>query len=156
MSARIHTRLEDGGLDAAREFAAFLVEAAEGGAVVSCVGVARPRTRNGMAIERLFLDHHPRLTQKSLETIAVEAAARFEVSALRVVHRCGAVAPGAGIVFVAAASAHRRAAFDAADYLMDRLKTDAVFWKREDAVDGAHWIEPTDADRADRARWSDA
>ncbi len=58
-------------------------------------------------------------------------------------------------MFAAAASTHRRAAFEAADYLMDRLKTDAVFWKREAGVDGAHWIEPTDADRADVARWSE-
>jgi molybdopterin synthase catalytic subunit len=57
------------------------------------------------------------------------------------------------IVFAAAAARHRRDAFEAADYLMDRLKTDAVFWKREDGVDGSHWIEPTEADRADRARW---
>ena len=58
-------------------------------------------------------------------------------------------------MFVAAAALHRRAAFDVVDYLMDALKTDAVFWKREDGVDGARWIEPTEADRADRARWSD-
>ena len=58
-------------------------------------------------------------------------------------------------MFVAAAAAHRRAAFDAVDYLMDRLKTDALFWKREDGVDGSRWIEPTEADRADRARWNE-
>ena len=57
------------------------------------------------------------------------------------------------IVFVAAAAVHRRAAFEAVDYLMDRLKTDALFWKREDGVDGPRWIEPTEGDRADRARW---
>ena len=59
------------------------------------------------------------------------------------------------IVFVAAASTHRRAAFEAADYMMDRLKTDAVFWKREDSVDSSSWIEPTEMDRAERARWSE-
>ena len=155
MSVRIHTRLAESDLDPAEEFAAFLAEAAGAGAMVSFVGVARPQTRGGETIERLFLDHHPRLTHESLDTIAAEAAARFEVTALGIVHRCGSVAPGAAIVFVAAASTHRRAAFEAADYLMDRLKTDAVFWKREDTVDGACWIEPTDADRAERARWSD-
>ena len=151
----MHTRLADTELDAAHEFAAFLAEVAGDGAVVSFVGLARPETRGGAAVERLFLDHHPRLTQVSLDTIAADAATRFDVSALHVVHRCGAVTPGAAIVFVAAASAHRRAAFEAADYLMDRLKTDAVLWKREDTVDGAHWIEPTQTDRAERARWSD-
>ena len=75
------------------------------------------------------------------------------MAAVRVVHRCGAIAPGEAIVFVAAAAVHRRAAFEAVDYLMDRLKTDALFWKREDGVDGPRWIEPTGGDRADRARW---
>ena len=69
-----------------------------------------------------------------------------------IVHRCGAMAPGEAIVFVAAAARHRRAAFDAVDYLMDRLKTEAPFWKREERGDGARWIEPPDSDRADRAR----
>jgi molybdopterin synthase catalytic subunit len=80
---------------------------------------------------------------------------RFDVTAVKIVHRHGEVRPGEAIVFVAAASVHRRAAFEAADYMMDRLKTEAVFWKREDAVDGSRWIEPTDADRFERARWSE-
>jgi molybdopterin synthase catalytic subunit len=99
------------------------------------------------------LEHHPRLTLKSLEDIAVEAAERFDVSQVRVVHRCGEIAAGEPIVFAAAASPHRRAAFEAADYLMDRLKTEAVFWKREEGPAGANWIEPTEADYADRGRW---
>ena len=84
-----------------------------------------------------------------------KGAARFDVSDLLVVHRCGDVAAGEAIVFVAASSPHRRAAFLAADYLMDRLKTDAAFWKREDGVDGSRWIEPTGQDQADRKRWSE-
>jgi molybdopterin synthase catalytic subunit len=72
---------------------------------------------------------------------------------VRVVHRSGAIAAGEPIVFAGAASLHRRAAFDAADYLMDRLKTEAVFWKREVGQEGSTWIEPTEADHADRERW---
>jgi molybdopterin synthase catalytic subunit len=125
------------------------------GAVVSFTGLARDTARDGSAVKGLFLDHHPRLTQRSLDEAAEAAAFRFDLVAVRVLHRCGDIAPGEPIVFVAAAAAHRRAAFDAVDYLMDRLKTEAVFWKREDRVDGAHWIEPTEGDRADRARWSD-
>jgi molybdopterin synthase catalytic subunit len=79
---------------------------------------------------------------------------RFGASALTVVHRCGEIEPGEAIVFIAVAALHRRAAFEAAEYAMDRLKTDAVFWKREDAVDGSRWIEPTIADHVDRGRWS--
>jgi molybdopterin synthase catalytic subunit len=77
------------------------------------------------------------------------------VSCVHVVHRCGIIRPGEPIVFAAAASRHRRAAFEAADYLMDRLKTEAVFWKREDRSDGSEWIVPTPQDRDDLQRWSE-
>jgi molybdopterin synthase catalytic subunit len=137
------TFLAEDGIDPSAELSAFFV------------GLARPRTRDGAAVHGLLLDHHPRLTQRSLDEIAAGAVGRFGITAVRIVHRIGAVVPGDTIVFVAAASAHRRAAFDAADYMMDRLKTDAFFWKREDALNGSRWIEPTDDDRADRARWSD-
>lgn len=152
---RHSTRLASDRFDPALELSTFLGQLSDEGGIVSFVGVARPTTRGGSPVERLFLDHHPRLTGRSLDEIAGAAGDRFDVSALRVVHRFGEVAPGEAIVFVAAASAHRRAAFEAADYIMDRLKTDAVFWKREDAVDGSRWIEPTDSDRAERARWSE-
>ena len=124
------------------------------GAVVSFVGVARDTAASGAAVARLFLDHHPTLTAESVEKIAGQARERFAVSAVRVVHRFGEVAAGDAIVFVAAASVHRRAAFEAADFMMDRLKTEAVFWKREDASDGSRWIEPSATDHADTARWS--
>lgn len=146
-------RLVHAAFDPAEEIASFA--ASNAGAVVSFTGLARATTRDGAAVTGLFLDHHPRMTQRSLEAAAKAATDRFGLLAARVVHRCGAIAPGEAIVFVAAAAAHRRAAIEAVDYLMDRLKTEAVFWKREDAVDGSRWIEPTDADRAARARWDD-
>jgi molybdopterin synthase catalytic subunit len=151
----IDARLTDEPFDPAAELSRFMAELGDEGAVVSFAGIARPRTRDGAAVERIFLDHHPRLTQRSIDEIAAAACQRFAVSAVTAVHRFGEVLPGETIVFVAAASLHRRAAFEAADYVMDRLKTDAVFWKREDAVDGSRWIEPTDGDRAERARWSE-
>jgi molybdopterin synthase catalytic subunit len=123
------------------------------GAVVSFVGVARPQSHEGKVLEQLVLEHHDRLTQKSLEEIAGDAARRFDVRHIRVVHRCGAIAPGEAIVFAAAASPHRRAAFEAADYLMDRLKTEAIFWKKEEGPESSQWIEPTEADYAARGRW---
>lgn len=131
----------------------FMAHLGGEGALVSFVGIARGRTKDGRPLERLFLDHYPGMTEKSLETIASEAAARFGLEHVLVVHRCGEVVPGEPIVLAAAASIHRRAAFRAADYLMDRLKTEAAFWKREDGEEGSSWIEPTDMDRADRARW---
>ncbi len=149
---RIDVRLATAPIRPEDELATFAVD--DAGAVASFTGLCRPATKEGRPVERLFLDHHPRLTERSLRDIAASAE-RFGVDAVRVVHRCGEIAPGEAIVFVAAAAVHRRGAFDAIDYLMDRLKTDALFWKREDGVDGPRWIEPTEADRADRARWSD-
>ncbi len=150
----LDAQISDRPLEPQVEFETFLTRLSDEGAVVSFVGIARPYARNGAPIDRLFLDHHPNLTESSVFEIARAARERFDVSAVRVVHRRGEVHPGEAIVFVAAGSSHRHAAFEAADYMMDRLKSDAFFWKREDAADGSRWIEPTDADRADRARWS--
>ena len=136
------------------ELRAFIEGRTGDGAVVAFLGLARDSSATG-AVSGLFLDHYPGFTERSLETITAEAADRFDISDARVVHRCGEVRPGEAIVFVAVAAPHRRAAFEAADYLMDRLKTEAAFWKREDGPGGSRWIEPTDKDRADRARWSD-
>ena len=149
----VRARLEAGPFDPSVELANLIEAASNDGAVVSFVGVARPQSKDGANVDRLVLEHHPRLTLKSLEDIAVEAAERFDVSQVRVVHRCGEIAAGEPIVFAAAASPHRRAAFEAADYLMDRLKTEAVFWKREEGPAGSNWIEPTETDYADRGRW---
>lgn len=146
-------KLEEELLDPQRELGALLAEAAGAGAVVSFVGVARGRSKAGEAVDELILEHHPVLTVRSLEEIAVAAADRFAVSNIRVVHRCGTVPAGAPIVFAGAASEHRRAAFECADFLMDRLKTEAVFWKREVGTAGSAWIEPTDSDYADSERW---
>jgi molybdopterin synthase catalytic subunit len=142
-------------IDAEAELGSFLLLAAGAGAVASFCGIARAETREGAEVTELRLDHYPGMTERSLARIAEDGAKQFDVSHVRVVHRCGTIRPGEVIVFVAAASAHRRAAFLAADYLMDRLKTEAVFWKREQGIDGARWIEPTKADRADRERWDD-
>lgn len=147
----IHTRLAIEGFSPALELAA--IEAGDAGAVASMIGRCRERRADGTGVVGLSLDHHPRLTGQSLEDIALAAATRFDLLAVRIVHRCGLIRPGAPIVLAAAAAAHRRAAIDAVDYLMDRLKTEAMFWKREDAVDGSRWIEPTDADRVAAARW---
>jgi molybdopterin synthase catalytic subunit len=148
---RIDTRLAHAPFAPDAELAAFTADGV--GAVASFTGLCRATTKEGAPVARLFLDHHPRLTEQSLHDIAASAE-RFGVEAVRIVHRCGEIAPGEAIVFVATAAVHRRAAFDAVDFLMDRLKTDALFWKREDGVDGPRWIEPTEGDRADRARWS--
>lgn len=149
----IVARLEEHALRPEQELAALLEQAAGNGAIVSFTGIARPGSKGGLAIDRLVLEHHPTLTRQSLEDIAVETAQHFDVSHVRVVHRCGEVRTGEAIVFAGAAAPHRRAAFEATDYLMDRLKTEAVFWKREIGEAGSEWIEPTEPDYADRDRW---
>ncbi len=146
-------RLEEHSLDPPKELGELLRDVSGEGAVVSFVGLARSHSRAGTPLQAPVLEHHPVLTRQSLEDIAAAAAARFEASHIRVVHRCGVVAPGEPIVFAGASSAHRRAAFECADYLMDRLKTNAVFWKRETGEQGSEWIEPTDGDYADNSRW---
>ena len=146
-------RLESAALHPDAELAQFLQGRAADGAVVSFTGLARARSKSGAQVERLVLDWYPGLTERSLADIAAEAERRFEVSDVLVVHRCGVVEAGEPIVFAAAAARHRREAFLAADYLMDRLKTDAAFWKREEGEGGSRWIEPTDEDLKAQARW---
>ena len=149
------SRLQVELLDAPRELEGFMAGRTEDGAVVSFVGLARGRATGGEAVQTLFLEHYPGMTEQSIQDIAADGAERFEVSDVLVVHRCGEISPGEAIVFVAAASRGRGEAFAAADYLMDRLKTEAAFWKREDGPDQSRWIEPTAADMQRRARWSD-
>ena len=148
-------RLQAEPFDAADELRTFSHGRTLDGAVVSFTGLARSEAHSGEAVQSLILDHYPGMTETSIEQIAEAAAARFEVSDVLVVHRHGEIAPGEAIVFVAAASRHRGEAFACADYLMDRLKTEAAFWKRESGQGGARWIEPTPADLQRRARWSD-
>lgn len=138
--------------DAAAWLADFSGRAAGAGAIASFTGLVRSEN-DGAAVVGLELDHHPRLTERALAGIQADAVARFALTEIAIVHRHGALAPGEAIVFVAAAAAHRRAAFDAVDYVMDRLKTEAPFWKREQRGDGAHWLEARDSDRKARARW---
>ncbi len=151
----VTSRLQAEPFDAAAELGAFMQGRTEDGAVVSFTGIARGRASSGEAVATLYLDHYPGMTEQSILDIAKAGAERFDVSDVLVVHRCGAIAPGEAIVFVATASRHRGEAFAAADYLMDRLKTEAAFWKREEGAGASRWIEPTDTDRARRARWSD-
>ncbi len=143
-------------IDPEREQANLLAGASGEGAVATFTGLVRRKCANGRVdVDAIYLDHHPQMTLQSMEQIADAARARFAVSHLRIIHRSGLVAAGETIVFVGAAAAHRRAAFDAVDFVMDRLKTDAVFWKRENRSDGTEWIEPTDADHAAHRRWKE-
>ena len=105
-------------------------------------------------VTALELEHYPGVTERALERLAQEATARWALSTATIIHRVGPMAPGERIVLVATAAAHRAAALEACAYLIDRLKTDAPFWKRETlAGEGARWVEARHGDAAAAARW---
>ena len=146
------TRVEAQPFDAARELAAFVARVDGAGAVASFVGLVRGGS-GGDELSVLELEHYHPLTERTVAAIGAEARDRFALIGHVILHRTGSLAPGEPIVFVAAAATHRRAAFEAVDYMMDRLKTEAPFWKREHGPNGSRWMEARDGDLRDRARW---
>lgn len=139
--------------DVANELA-YLQLAHNVGAVVSFIGLVREQASHGQ-ITAIELEHYPAMTQKSLESIVQEAEARWPLLGVRVIHRVGYLAAHEQIVLVAVASQHRQAAFDAAAFIMDYLKTKAPFWKKEylaGQTEG-HWVDAKDSDEAALARW---
>ena len=131
-------------IDVATELARVEVEGA--GGIASFIG--RVRTDDG--VSTLELEHYPGMTEAALEAVAKTAAARWSLAAVTIVHRVGPMGPGERIVLVATAAAHRQAVLDACAYCIDRLKTDAPFWKREVTAEGTRWVEARagDAERA--------
>jgi len=120
------------------------------GAVVSFTGIARADRGAETTLE---LEAYPGFTETEIEKLAAVAADRFGLHDYLVCHRTGVIAPGEAIVFVATAAAHRREAFEAADFVMDYLKSRAPFWKKERSPDGERWVEPMARDLSDVARW---
>lgn len=144
MSARVQT--ED--FDLAAELAGFGRGA---GAVVTFTGLVRDDSGRMAALE---LEHYPGMTERALQHFGQQAARRFELIDWRIIHRHGRLAVGQQIMMVATAARHRRAAFDAADFLMDWLKSRAPFWKREIGADGsAQWVQAKDSDEQALDRW---
>lgn len=136
--------------DPEAEIAPFARANPEAGALASFVGKVRPTG----GVESLELTHYEPLTLAGMDELADRALARFDLMGILILHRVGLLEPGEPIVMVAAAARHRRAAFDAVDFAMDHLKSDAWFWKREKRADGWRWIEPREQDHADLARWA--
>ena len=149
LSAPLDVRLLDKGMSVGEALAAFNAAHEEAGGVVSFLGKVRPEG----SVRALELTHYAPLTLPGMEDLAATANTRFNLVGALVWHRVGVMTPGEAIVLVATAARHRRNAFEAADFLMDHLKSAAWFWKRERRDDGWHWIEPRDADHADLARW---
>jgi molybdopterin synthase catalytic subunit len=122
------------------------------GAVVTFSGLCRD---DGGVLAAMELEHYPGMAEAEITRIALEAAARWPITGLTAIHRIGEIKPGENIVIVIAASAHRQAAFEAASFLMDFLKTDAPFWKKEHRTDGSagEWVSAKEADDAATERW---
>lgn len=142
--------LQDAPFDPGALLGGFCQGRTDTGAVTSFTGIARADKGAGTVLE---LEAYPGFTESEIGKIVDDARQRFSLQDVLVLHRTGKIVAGEAIVFVAAAAAHRREAFEAADFLMDYLKSRAPFWKKEHGPDGAAWIEPSDRDRSDVARW---
>ena len=122
------------------------------GAVASFIGTVRDRN-DGLGVSAMELEHYPGMTERAIEAMIEEAMRRFEIRGARVIHRVGLLQPQDQIMMVAVASAHRDHAFQACEFLMDYLKTQAPFWKKEQTPDGARWVDARSSDDAAIARW---
>lgn len=151
MMSRVVVTLE--AIDADAELASFARGREGAGAMASFVGYCRAHNETH-EVKGLELQHYPGFTEREIEAMAGRVAERCNLIDLLVIHRTGSIAPAEPIVLVAALAGHRAGAFAAVEEIMDYLKTDAPFWKREVTGGGAHWIEPTADDRRRRARWS--
>ena len=147
-------RIQAEDFDAAAEVAALTEGRPDIGAVVTFTGLCRDEAGRLAALE---LEHYPGMAEAEVGRVVEEARARWPLQGVTVIHRFGKIRPGGNIVLVATASAHRRAAFEAAEFLMDYLKTRAPFWKREHLADGSTgaWVDAKEADDAAAGRWGE-
>jgi molybdopterin synthase catalytic subunit len=142
--------VQEQAFDAGAELNAFTAACAGAGAVVSFTGIVRDA---GGTLTAMEIEHYPGMTQTAIEAIMTEAVVRWQLADALVIHRHGSLPPGAQIMMVATAAPHRLAAFEAAEYLMDYLKSRAPFWKRETGPAGSTWVAAQDADEQALTRW---
>ncbi|WP_339832419.1 molybdopterin synthase catalytic subunit MoaE [uncultured Parvibaculum sp.] len=147
-------RVQTGDFDIGAEVEALTRNRADIGAVVTFSGLVRDAS-GGSAVTSMDLEHYPGMTEKELARIEAEAHDRWPLQATLIVHRVGRLAPGDNIVLVVAASAHRKAAFEAAAFLMDYLKTRAPFWKREVGQGESRWVDAREDDDRAAEKWRD-
>jgi len=148
--SRVTIQAQD--FDLAHELAALRGRDLGVGAVVSFVGTVRDRN-DGQGVSAMELEHYPGMTEKAIEAMIDQAFERFDIRAARVIHRVGPLKPLDQIVLVVVTSAHRGAAFQACEFLMDYLKTQAPFWKKESTPEGSRWVDARVSDDAALARW---
>ena len=147
---RVRIQTED--FDLGAEVAALRAGDAGVGAVAVFVGTVRDRN-DGQGVSRMELEHYPGMTERSIEAMIDEAHKRFDIRAARVIHRVGVLQPLEQIVYVGVSSGHRSEAFQACEFLMDYLKTQAPFWKKETTPEGARWVDAQVSDDEALKRW---
>jgi molybdopterin synthase catalytic subunit len=152
-AAAVTIRIQEADFDIAQEIAALTRGRTDVGAIVTFSGICRG-SENGEAIAALTLEHYPGMAEAEIQRHTDEAMARWPLTGITVVHRVGRITPGENIVVVLAASQHRQAAFQAAEFLMDYLKANAPFWKREESPKGTSWIDARGHDETAAARWA--
>jgi molybdopterin synthase catalytic subunit len=152
MSALTRVTVQAEDFDLGAEVAALRAGDAGIGAVAAFVGTVRDRNE-GLGVSSMELEHYPGMTEKAIEAMIDEALFRFDIRAVRVIHRIGLLHPRDQIVLVAVTSAHRGQAFQACEFLMDYLKTQAPFWKKEHTPEGARWVDARVSDDDALARW---
>ena len=150
MNARVSIQTQD--FDLSTEVARLREQDKRVGAICTFVGTVRDRN-DGQSISTMELEHYPGMTEKSIEAMIDEAFKRFDIYAARVIHRVGLLQPLDQIVLVAVTSAHRGESFQACEFLMDYLKTQAPFWKKEQTPEGARWVDARVSDDAALAKW---
>lgn len=157
MEAASRVSIQTHDFDAAREMAALRAGDHRVGAICSFIGTVRDRNAGEPSVAdpvmSMELEHYPGMTEKAIEGMIDEAHRRFDILAARVIHRVGVLQPGDQIVWVAVSSAHRGVSFQACEFLMDYLKTQAPFWKKEQTAQGARWVDARVADDAALQRW---
>ncbi len=143
-------RVQESGFDFGAEAAAFAAGRRDAGAVVTFTGIVRD---DGGDLREMLIEHYPGMTERAITAIAGEAATRWALDGVLVIHRHGRMTPGEMIMMVATAARHRADAFAAAEFLMDYLKSRAPFWKKEITAHGAAWVAATVSDEAALGRW---
>lgn len=147
-----HVSIQTADFDLSTELAALRAQDKRVGAVCSFVGTVRDRN-DGLSVSSMELEHYPGMTEKAIEAMIDEACARFDIFGVRVIHRVGLLQPLDQVVMVAVTSAHRGESFRACEFLMDYLKTQAPFWKKEETPQGARWVDARVSDDTALARW---
>ncbi|MES2899305.1 MAG: molybdopterin synthase catalytic subunit MoaE [Pseudomonadota bacterium] len=146
-------RVQTGDFDLSTETSALRSQDPRVGAIVSFVGTVRDMN-DGASVAEMELEHYPGMTEQALEQIVAQARARWPLYGATVIHRVGPLRPTEQIVLVACSAAHRGEAFAACEFIIDYLKTDAPFWKKEQTPDGARWVDARVSDDAARSKWA--